>query len=326
VLPGLVHFLKNLLRFDTDPSNAAVLDAIETVVDNSSPKIRLIAGYKKKLKRPVELALDHIEKLIETIPGPMDVTARSSVNDLLAKAFFVNDEQLETTVANDPDLKDFFAREKGQIFFILLTMDRDVKTYFGSRLQGQIIVKDVALKSVDFSDHKFRAPSLTMDEAVRTVKSGALQVLAHQALEIILEEQSRKVELKQLKEELTAKLKMMAAERQQMVLKWEDASGRPTYKEAQDLLGAIEEELHAIKTRGLDLDRYLTPLLLVLNHPERYLSTESVAMRFDRMGVLVEEKPGDAAGKISIADVRFNFNQRRSALFLKCDRSTLTAP
>ena len=106
-MPGFVHFLKNILGFDPDPSNAAIRDAIEIVVDNSSPKIRLIRGYKKKLRQPVESALDHIDRLIDNIPGPVDVVDRSRVNDLLAKAFFMNGEDLETAVANDPDLNDF---------------------------------------------------------------------------------------------------------------------------------------------------------------------------------------------------------------------------
>jgi len=324
-LPELVHFIKSMLGFDTDLSNAVIRNAIEIVVDNSSPKIRLIRGYKKKLRQPVESALDHIDGLIDNIPGPVDVVDRSRVNDLLAKAFFMNGEDLETAVANDPDLNDFFTRQKDQVFFVLLTMDRDVNTYFGSRLQGEILVRDVALKSVDFSEHKFRVPSLTMDEAVQALKLGALQILAHQALEMILEEQSRKGELKELKDELTAQVGMMARERQRMILEWKDPGRVKTCKEAQELLDAVEAELRVIKTEQLDLDYYLNRVEHVLNHPDKYLASEQVTMHFDRMGILIEGEPHDSNDEVRVLDVKFHFNQSRSALFLKCDPSTLIA-
>jgi hypothetical protein len=322
-MPGFVHFLKNILGFDPDPSNAAIRDAIEIVVDNSSSKIRLIGGYKKKLRHPVETALGHIERLIETIPGPMDVTARSNVDDLLAKAFFMNGQELQTAVADNPDLNDFFAREKEQTFFVLLTMDRDVNTYFGSELQGALLFRDVALRSVGFSNHKFRVPSLAMGEAVQALKFGALQILAHQALEIILEEQSRKEGLKDLKDELTARVGMMGRERQQMILGWKDPSGMQTYKEAQELLDTVEEELRVIKTEQLDLDYYLNRVEHVLNHPDKYLAGEQVTMHFDRMGILIEGEPDRSDDEVRVLDVKFNFNERRSAVFLKCDRDTL---
>jgi hypothetical protein len=47
-----------------------------------------------------------------------------------------------------------------------------------------------------------------------------LQILTHRWLEIILEEQSRKGKLSQKREEVAAKLKILATERQLMVLEW----------------------------------------------------------------------------------------------------------
>jgi len=321
----LLELIKRMLGLDRDPSKAALMDAIEMVVDNSSPKIRLIRGYKKKLRQSVESALGHIDRLVETIPGPMDVTAQSNVNDLLAKAFFMNKEHLEMAVTDDPDLKDFFAQEEKPEFFVLLTMDREAKIFFGAKLEGDILVRDVPSRSVDFSDHKFRVPSLTMDDAVRALKLGTLQILAHQALEIILEEQSRKAELEAVKDELTARIKIMAMERQKLVLEWKDDSSMQPCRKSQELLDTIEEELRAVKTEQLDLDYYLNKVEHVLNHPEKYLAGELVIMHFDRMGIPVEGKPRDAKDEIRVLDVKLNFNERRSVLFLKCDRGTLMA-
>jgi hypothetical protein len=57
-----------------------------------------------------------------------------------------------------------------------------------------------------------------MADVNQTLESGVLQILAHWSLENVLDEQSRKEELSQLREEVTAILKILSAERQQMAL------------------------------------------------------------------------------------------------------------
>lgn len=141
------------LGLTSGTARPGIQDAIELVLDNSCPKIRLIRGHKKKLIQPVESALNFITSLIETIPGPLDVTSDSAVDDVLVKSFFTGKGQLKTTLASDPDLKDFLPRDSNEDFFVLLTMDREIKTVFGSRQQGEIIVRDVALRAVNLSDH-----------------------------------------------------------------------------------------------------------------------------------------------------------------------------
>jgi hypothetical protein len=324
-LPKFIEEIKKKIGLGEDPFEAAMMCAIEVVVDSASPKIRLIHGYKKKLRQPVESALNHIDKLIEMIPGPVDLTDDSRTGDMFARAFFSSREELKTTVANDPDLQEFLAQKKEEQFYVLLAMDRHVKTVFGSKLQGEVLQRDVAMRSVGFSDHKFRAPSVTMDDAIRTIELGALEILGHQELEIMLEEQARKEELKQMKDELTAKIKMMAADRKQMVLEWDDESGRKTYRESQTLLDTIEEELRSIRTETLDLNYYLNHVEHVLNHAAEYLSAKTVIMHFDRMGILIEGEPDDVKDAISVADFKLGLDERRSALFLKLNRSDLLA-
>jgi len=108
-----------------------------------------------------------------------------------------------------------------------------------------------------------------------------------------------------------------------MILEWKDPSRTQTYKEAQELLDTVEEELRVIKTEQLDLDYYLNRVEHVLNDPDKYLAGKQVTMHFDRMGILIEGEPDHSDDEVCVLDVKFNFNERRSALFLKCDRNSL---
>jgi hypothetical protein len=311
------------LGLTSGTTRSGIQDAIELVLDNSCPKIRLIRGHKKKLRQPVESALIYITKMIGAIPGPLEVSSDAAVDDVLVKSFFIGKDQLKNVIADDPDLRDYLPRESGNDFYVLLTMNREVKTIFGSRQQGEIIVRDVALKAVNFSDHKFRVPSASMAELKHAIERGVLQILSHWALENVLEEQSRKEELSQLKEEMTAKVKILAHERQKMVLEWRVDSAGQSYHAAQNLLEKIEVELNAIKTKSLDTNYYLGEVTRILSHASDFFTAGHASMYFDRMGILLDGRGTGEKDDVKVLDVKLGDTLRRSCVILKCSRNTL---
>ncbi len=320
---GFIQIAREKLGLTSDTIRPGIHDAIELVLDNSCPKIRLIRGHKKKLIKPVESALNFITKIIDAIPGPLEVLSDEAVDDVLVKPFFLGKDQLKETLVNDFDLRDLLPRVSGNDFFVLLTMNREVKTIFGSRQQGEIIVKDVVLKAINFSDHKFRVPSSSMAELKHAIQRGILQILSHWALENVLEEQSRKEEFSQLKEEMTAKVKILAHERQQMVLKWRADSAGQSYHAAQNLLERIEDELNAIKTKSLDTDYHLEEVTRILSHPSDFLTAEHASMYFDRMGILLDGRETGEKDDVHVLEIKLGDTLRRSCVILKCSRNTL---
>ncbi len=323
-MSSLGNLIRSWFGAPSGSSTDALQEAIEVVVDNSTPKIRLVRGYKKKLKPPVESALDFIADLIKAIPGPIDATDQSLADNLLIKAFFLNRDEFEAIISVDEDLNAFFAENQPGDFFVMLGMQRDTKTTFGARLQGDIVVRDVAMQSVTFSDQRFRAPSVSMDAAYQNLALGVLQVLAHQALEIILKEQARQTELEQLEDELAAKIKAMARARRNLVLKKKDAADMHSYQEGQELLDQVEAELNRIETEQRGLNYYLDRLIQVLQHPENYITTEMSTVHLDRTGILLEGKSDDPQKNIRVLDVQLSDNPLRSVVFLKCNRKILT--
>lgn len=319
----LIQIAREKLGLAAESTRPDIQDAIELVLDNSCPKIRLIRGHKKKLRQPVLSALNFIAELIDALPGVLDVTADSAVENVLVRSFFLDKEQLQNTLANDPDVKDFLSRTSGDDFFVLLTMDRVVKTIFGSRLQGEIVVRDVALKAVSFSDHKFRVPSPTPVDLNQSLERGILRILAHWTLENILAEQSRKEELSQLKDEVAAKLKILTRERHQLVLEWRAGPEMPSYAAAQKMLERVADELKVINARALDLNYYLGEVIRVLDHPGEFLTAEPITMHFDRMGILLDGKPSDGNDGVRVLEVKLGDKLHKSCVLLKCSRNTL---
>lgn len=210
-----------------------------------------------------------------------------------------------------------------EYFFVLLTIDREVKTVFGSRQQGEIIVRDVALRAINFSDHKFRVPSASMAELKHAIETGVLQILSHWALENVLEEQSRKEEPSQLKEEMTAKVKMLAHGRQQMVLEWRADSAGQSHHKAQNLLEKIEVELNALKVKSLDTNYYLGEVTRILNHASDFFTVGHVSMYFDCMGILLDGRGSGEKDDVHALEVKLGDTLRRSCVILKCSRNTL---
>jgi hypothetical protein len=143
------------------------------------------------------------------------------------------------------------------------------------------------------------------------------------SLENVLEDQSRKEELSLLREEVAAKLKILAADRQQMVLEWKADSGMPSYTAAQKLLERIEDELTAIKIKSLDTDYYLGEVTRVLSHPNDFFTAEHVTMHFDRAGILLDGKTSEEKNDIRALEVKLGGTLRRSCVLLKCSRNAL---
>jgi len=314
---------REMLGLASEATPPDLQEAIELVLDHSCPKIRLVRGHRKMLRQPVESAMKFIAGLIDQIPGPIDVSSDSAVDDVLVKSFFLDRDQLRNTLAGDPDVKAFLPGAPDDSFFVLLTMGREVRKIFGSRQEGEILLTDVAMKAIQFSDHKFRVPSPSTVKLKDAVEKGLLQILAHWVLEGILEEQSRKEELSQLKEELRAKLKAMAHERHRMVLEWRSETGQTSYAEAQKLLESVEDELNAMNANAIDPAYYLGEVSRVLGHVGDFLTIKRAAMHFDRMGIPLDGPSNEEKADMEVLEIQLGDTLRRSCVFLKCSRKTL---
>ena len=51
--------------------------AIGIIVDETDPRLRLVRGYRKKLRKPVIRSLVYVDKLVTRIPGPFEISRKA---------------------------------------------------------------------------------------------------------------------------------------------------------------------------------------------------------------------------------------------------------
>jgi len=169
---------------------AALVELIERMVQDSDPAIRKVAGYRRQLQKPVENALGYIEGLISSIPGPFRLSAEHWDKDPLIHALFVNPDEIRSLLHNCAKLESFFQKSGVDIAVALLTATKKERTIFGTTLEGEIVRRDVPQVAVEFYDHRVAAPVATQEEGRRELVQRGLNVLATCALEEIMQIQS----------------------------------------------------------------------------------------------------------------------------------------
>jgi hypothetical protein len=319
---GLMRLFKRSGTTGERAEDAATAAAIERIVAGTAPRIRGINGYRKKLKAPVETALAYIDGIVAGVPGPLEICPDYWENDPLVQALFLDEHQLKSVLKSSPELAAFFADTNTREGYFLLTMTSAVRTVFGTDLEGDVVKKDVARKSVTFSDHQVAAPAATREAALNGLKQGILNVLAAHALENILEDQARRDEFQNLRDELKEKVDLLVAYREKMRL---DPAAGHRVAEAQALLAQAEAQLSEARAKVDGLDDHLRHVTDVLTHPQDYLKQELHNLALDRMGVLIEGPCADPADQICLIDIVAAEDKRRSAVLLKCRREVFAA-
>jgi len=315
--------LKKILGTETDPFSLTIKEAIELVVDESIHNIRFVHGYRKKLREPVETAVNYCTDLARNIPGALDLDDEDPAVSAIIGGFFTDSEQARKVVSESPEVKRFLKEKSVNEIYALVTMKRRTKTVYDSGIQGQIVIRDIATKAYLFEDHKFILPSETIEEAFHAIRLGLLKILSHQALEQSLDLQRRKLELEHLREELDVKVRLMREERQQMTIEGNGSQGENVYIESQHLLHEVEQELAKVHSQSDHQEDYLNRVIDILSHPSRYLSLNLIPMRINRLGLFVKDDADSATDSFRIAEFTSGDAESRSAVLIKCHRDQL---
>jgi len=315
--------LKKLISVKQDHISVTVDEIIDVVVDESIHKIRLINGYRRKMRKPVENALSYCAELAERIPGTLDLSGKDPAASEIIGGFFKSPEEARTVVTESTDVRQFLNETDVDELYLLMTMNRRTKTVFDSGIQGQIVVRDIATKAYLFEEHKLVLPSDTLEGAYRAIRMALLKSLSHIALELTLERQRREVELEQLRDELDVKLKLIRDDHQQLAIDGNTEEGDSLYTDSQILLNEVERELEKVQTSGDHLTSYLNQVTKILSNPGQYLEVDLLPMKMNRIGVFVKDDSKKEEGNLCIAEFKFGDIESRSAVLIKCHRNQL---
>lgn len=300
----------------TDPGHEKALKAaIETAVDGTDPRIRMVSDYHGKLRDSVDCALRHAEQIVDAVPGPVELNRQAYSSDPHVHAFFGSADQIGEVLRDSTALKEFFeqfpASREAATCHALLAMRRNEKTVLGKGVQGDIERRDVKQILVSFSDHLVITPATSEEGARKELKERAYAELVECALERIVSMRSRRSELEKQRVLLKAKLRSSHTAAQGLG----QLRGQPTTvlaerNVAERDLQRIEAELREADAEMATLDDYLEQVTEVLGQPERYLRLETMSLRLNRMGVKVAENSPQHADDLSLSEVHINETER----------------
>jgi len=309
---------------ETRKAEAALTETIERLVQEVSPAIRNIRGYRKRLRAPVEGAQKYTEGLVAASPGPRPLSADREAPDSLTALLFVDADQVRGLLHDNAELASFFRNQTTEQAVALLTATYNEKTIFTSVLQGEIIRREVPQPAVDFTDHRIVAPAATETLNRRALNEGGLRLLGLRALEHLTNLKSQKEDLAEEKRMVGTKLKILQAHDHSLEgLLESDRDSAATAARVREMLEEIGQELDTVTAVLGTPEDALNHLLSFLNNPEYVLTIQPLSLRLNWMGVKVDENAEDPGTEIALAELEIKDRRKRVALLVTIEREEI---
>ncbi len=138
--------------------------AVEVVVDGTNSLLRVVSGYKARLRKSVRKMLTHIDGLVLQLPEPIEVSGKHFLHDPRVNAFFVNVDAVRNIFSCSHDLQTFFSdplfNSRSHVFAVMF-MNMVEKEVLGTAMVGGMMRQDVRKTTISFTDHKIMQPSET---------------------------------------------------------------------------------------------------------------------------------------------------------------------
>lgn len=290
---------------------------IERVIDIADPTIRRAGRYSKILRAPVTQAMDYCSSIIDQVPGPVRLSRDSYFDDPTVKALFVSSDQLDSILHVSPEVDAL--RKSGYTgeAVALLTMTKEEKTIFGHQKQGEMIMRDVAQRAVNFVDHRVVGPAADLAAAKVGVVDRGLEVLATVAMERITNLRTKTAELREKREYLKGAIRIFGGKtRVQARFTFPDPAMTEQLRKAEETLASVEKELEAVlKSLSYPEDalRYLEG---VMEKPADSLTVQRQSLNLNWMNVRVETASDDTGHEIALAEFSLTEELRRYGLFV----------
>ena len=268
------------------------------ILEETDPRLRLVSGHRRKLRKPVVRSLAYTGGLVTRIPGPFEISRRAYGNDPQVNALFASADDIDTLFGRSRALQQFFRDHPGSDrVYVPLAMRREKKRIMGMTLSGDIVRRDVVRTAVNFSGHRLGVVlSGSEAELRRALVWRGIHNLAVTALENITRLKGATAALEQQRTLLQMKLRDIKAQHPGLEGLAEDAPGGEQQQALRHHLEDTARQLEAARTGLSTLADYLAQVCRVFNHPSRYLQVRPGSVRVDRMGIVPDdfsEGPGE---------------------------------
>lgn len=325
--PGIVAWIQGLgQRYQAGRAREQIVrQAIEMIVEIADPSIRQVRRYRKILRSPVVGAKEYCTSLVESIPGPVRLSRQQYHADPLVKAIFTSADELVEVLGTALVNHDLPDHDRDRDCIALLTMDKSEKTIFRHDRQGDVVLRDVKSRTVNFSDHRLVAPASTLDNTKEHLRNRALEVLATIAMEQIASFRGNLAELRERREHLKSMRRIFGGRSHtQELFAVPDPETAEKLRKVKKLLTEVEAEIESARQEFETPEDALALLQKNMAQPENNLILRNQTLRVDWMNVLVDDKHNEG-NDISLAELSVQDGAlQRSAVLVELSLSEFT--
>lgn len=301
--------------------------AIERAVDGTDRRLRAVSGHKKQLRPAVIHAIDHVVKLVDSLPAPLELARRHYGTDAELNAYFASVDHMNDVLSRDAEMRRWQKSPEhsaAERVFALMTMELHERNVLGIALEGNELRHDVAQVTVSFNKHRLIDPESAEDDTRRRLKRRAFDHLLTLALAGMAEARGESGDLRRERDLLRSKLAAFASGQWGFGDGTEgDAGEVPDPLVLQQRITEIDAQLSTQST-GL-LKAHLDILVDVLSGAERNLYGEPMPISIDRQGVK-QSQASSQAPQITVSMLHNSAGRSLAMRLVAIAREDLPAP
>lgn len=292
-------------RHAAGPQSDRLDQLVQHVVDETYGRLRILPGYEQRLRGPVGQAFRYIDRLVETLPPPIDCCRAAFVSDARVNAFFSGPDQIGEVFSGSQEVRDLFDQHPdAQECWALLCMRKQERRRFGMALVNDDLRKDVMQVGVSFSDHQVVSPGSTEAQARQGLKCCIFNSLLGYIRRRAKTAKENRIDLEGRRRSLISRLRE------------EESPDKASDLKAR--IAELERDLAGEELSLITLDDHLEFIAQVLSSPAEYVSASDEAMHLDRMGIKQESGAG-----FPVAEIRVSCHEPRVAVLASFPRKDL---
>lgn len=258
---------------------------IESFVDVTNKRLRVINNYRAKLRLSVRKILLHVDSIADAIPAAIRFSSETFATIPICNAMFVNKNDLAELFCRDDailavDKK--FLRSEYPYIYVFLTAVKSERNALGAGVMGDMIVRDIPQITIGFSDHQLHSPCIRADEARFELKKYLFDTLVGR-----------------VSQEMAA-------------------------RDANEFGRRKSGDLDAMVRTLSNPEFYLNELTRYLEKPEQLLSLRTSHIRVSKLGVKLDANATDVGNEFDLYELIWNRREKQSVLILEYPRHELS--
>ena len=304
--------------------------AVDKAITLTNPRLKLLPSCHKRLAPSVETTIKFMQELVKQLPAVRHMSAEGWSTDPALRAFFVSPSDMKGVLTNADNLRALFEKyPELDEAYLVLGMAFTKQRVFGLGLQGDMIQRDVAQVTVNFSDHKTRLCDPDETALRRVIGVEIFEYLISRALSEIGAERSERQELQANRSLIRARLRLLQQHGPGLgsMLGEAPAEASQQARLEAELLDN-ERQLETMGGGEALLEGELETLKGILDNPQDYLSIEPRSLRVSSMNIVLDENSTESGAEIyfSVIELKGATSQYRAFVITRLARTEMPPP